>query len=192
MSQKTLPIALSNRHIHLSQGDIETLFGEGYELTKLKDLSQPGQYACDEKVDVVGPKNMIKGVRVLGPARNKTQIEVSIADSFILGVQPPVRDSGDLAGSPGVKIVGPKGEVELSEGVIVAARHIHMHTSDAENFGVVDKQRVNVRTKGERAVVFENVLVRAHETYALEMHVDVDEGNAAGLKNGDMVELVII
>nr|WP_041719096.1 phosphate propanoyltransferase [Alkaliphilus oremlandii] len=192
MSQKTLPIALSNRHIHLSQGDIETLFGEGYELTKLKDLSQPGQYACEEKVDVVGPKNTIKGVRVLGPARNKTQIEVSIADSFILGVQPPVRDSGDLAGSPGVKIIGPKGEVELPEGVIVAARHIHMHTSDAENFGVVDKQRVHVRTKGERAVVFENVLVRAHETYALEMHVDVDEGNAAGLKNGDLVELVII
>ncbi|ABR49048.1 Propanediol utilization protein [Alkaliphilus metalliredigens QYMF] len=190
MSKKVLPVALSNRHIHLCQEDIEKLFGVGHELTKVKDLSQPGQYACEEKVDLVGPKNIIKGVRVLGPARPKTQVEISIADGFILGLKPPVRDSGDIAGSPEFKIVGPKGEVEMEEGIIAAARHIHMHTSDAEAFGVVDKQRVKIRTGGERAITFENVLVRAHETYALEMHIDVDEGNAAGLKNGEMVELI--
>lgn len=190
MSEKMLPAALSNRHIHLSKEDIEVLFGAEYELTKLKDLSQPGQYACQEKIDLVGPKGTIKGVRVLGPARAKTQIEISLADGFVLGVKPPVRDSGDVEGSPGAKIVGPKGEVEMSEGIIAAARHIHMHTSDAEAFGVVDKQRVKVRTTGERGVIFENVLVRAHETYALEMHIDVDEGNAAALKNGEMVELI--
>jgi len=187
----SLPIALSNRHLHLSKEDIETLFGAGYELIKLKDLSQPGQYAAVEKVDIVGPKGTIKGVRVLGPARPKTQIEISLTDSFILGVNPPVRDSGDLANSPGVKIVGPKGEVALSEGVIIASRHIHMHTTDAEKFGVVDKQRVKVRTSGDRALIFEKVLVRVHPTYALEMHVDVDEGNAASVRNGDLVELII-
>lgn len=191
MGEKMLPIALSNRHLHLSQEDIETLFGKGYELNKFKDLSQPGQYAAVEKVDLVGPKGTLKGVRVLGPARPSTQIEISLADGFALGLKPPVRDSGDVAGSPGAKIVGPQGEVELKEGIIAAARHIHMHTDDAEKFGVVDKQRVKVKTTGERAVVFENVLVRAHHTFALEMHVDNDEGNAAGVKNGDMVELII-
>lgn len=191
VDKKMIPIALSNRHLHLSRGDIEILFGKDYELNKFKDLSQPGQYAAEEKVDLVGPKGTIKGVRVLGPARGSTQIEISLADGFVLGVKPPVRDSGDLAGSPGVKIVGPKGEVELKEGVIAAARHIHMHTDDAEKYGVVDKQRVKIRTFGERAIVFENVLVRVHPTYALEMHVDNDEGNAAGVKNGDMVELII-
>ncbi|MGF7058736.1 phosphate propanoyltransferase [Brassicibacter mesophilus] len=188
--RKELPIALSNRHVHLSKEHIETLFGEGYELKKMKDLSQPGQYACEEKVDVVGPKNTLKGVRVLGPARGNTQIEVSLADGFVLGVVPPVRDSGDLAGSPGAKLIGPKGEVEISEGIIAAARHIHMHTSDAEEFGVKDKDRVKVRISGERGLVFENVLVRVHENYALEMHVDVEEGNAAGVKNGNIVELI--
>ncbi|MTI49074.1 phosphate propanoyltransferase [Sporosalibacterium faouarense] len=185
-----LPIALSNRHVHLSQEDIETLFGAGYELTKLKDLSQPGQFACEEKVDLVGPKRTIKGVRVLGPARGNTQVEVSLADGFILGLKPPVRDSGDLEGSPGSKLVGPKGEVELSNGVIAAARHIHMHTDDAEEFGVKDKDRVKIVISGERGLVFENVLVRVSPKYALEMHVDVDEGNAAGIRNGDMVELI--
>ncbi|SHK03179.1 phosphate propanoyltransferase [Tepidibacter formicigenes] len=185
-----LPIALSNRHIHLSKKDIEALFGEGYELTHFKDLSQPGQFACEEKVDVVGSKGTIKGVRILGPARGETQIEVSLADGFALGVKAPLRDSGQLEGTPGVKLVGPKGEVELERGVIVAARHIHMHTEDAEKFGVVDNQRVKIRTFGERAVVFENVLVRVSPKYALEMHVDIEEGNAAGVRNGDMVELI--
>lgn len=190
MSELLIPVGLSNRHVHLSQEHISILFGEGYELTKFKDLSQPGQYACNEKVDVVGPKGTLKGVRVLGPARSKTQVEISITDGFVLGVNPPVRDSGDLAGSPGAKIVGPKGEVELTEGVIAAARHIHMHTSDAEKFGVKDKEIVKVRVEGKRGLVFENVLARVNPNYALEFHVDIDEGNAAGLKNGDKVEIV--
>ena len=191
MNTNMIPVGLSNRHLHLSQEDIETLFGKGYELKRFKDLSQPGQYAAEEKVDLVGPRGTLKGVRVLGPARSNSQVEVSLTDGFALGVVPPVRDSGDIVGSPGVKIVGPQGEVEIKEGVIAAARHIHMHTDDAEKFGVVDKQRVKVKTTGERSVVFENVLVRANLDFALEMHVDIDEGNAAGLKNGDMVELII-
>lgn len=185
-----LPIALSNKHVHLSQEDINVLFGQGYELKKLKDLAQPGQYACEEKIDVVGPKGTLKGVRVLGPARPSSQVEISLADGFVLGVKAPIRDSGDIEGTPGAKLVGPSGEVEMKDGIIVAARHIHMHTSDAEKFGVKDKQRVKVRTFGERALVFENVLVRAHESFALEMHVDIEEGNGAGVKNGEMVELI--
>lgn len=190
MSELLIPVGLSNRHVHLSKEHIDILFGEGYELTKFKDLSQPGQYACNEKVDIVGPKGTLKGVRVLGPARGQTQVEISITDGFALGVNPPVRDSGDLAESPGAKIVGPKGEVELTEGIIAAARHIHMHTSDAEKFGVKDKDIVKVKVGGKRGLIFENVLVRVNPNYALEFHVDIDEGNAAGLKNGDKVELV--
>lgn len=185
-----LPIALSNRHIHLSRKDIDVLFGEGYELTKFKDLSQPGQFAADEKVDVVGPKGTLKGVRVLGPERPNTQIEVSLSDGFALGVKPPVRESGAIEGSPSVTIVGPKGEVVIPEGVIAAARHIHMHTSDAEAFGVSDKDNVMVKVDGARGLVFNNVLVRVSDSFALEMHVDVEEGNAAGVKNGQLVELI--
>ncbi|RKD34278.1 phosphate propanoyltransferase [Thermohalobacter berrensis] len=188
--RKELPIALSNRHVHLSEEHIKVLFGEGYELTKKKDLSQPGQFAAEEKVDLVGPKGTIKGVRVLGPARKETQVEISLTDSFKLGVKAPVRNSGDLDGSPGAKLVGPNGEVELEKGVIAAARHIHMHTDDAEEFGVKDKDIVKVKVGGERGLVFENVLVRVSPKYALEMHVDIDEGNAAGVKNGEMVELI--
>ncbi len=187
----SLPIALSNRHIHVSQKDLDTLFGEGYELTHTKDLSQPGQYACEEKVDLVGPKRTIKGIRILGPVRPETQLEVSIADAYTLGIDPVIRNSGDIVGSPGAKLVGPKGEVEIDKGIIVAARHIHMHTSDGEDFGLKDGQVVTVRTKGPRGVCFENVLVRVHPTYALEMHVDVEEGNAAGVKNGDLVEIIV-
>lgn len=188
--KKMIPAALSNRHLHLSQEHIDQLFGENYNLCTLKDLSQPGQFACEEKVDMVGPRGEIKGIRVLGPARAQTQIEVSVSDSFILGVKPPVRDSGDIEGSPGVTLKGPKGEVTLDKGVIIAARHIHMHTKDAERFNVEDKQKVKVRTFGERAVVFENVLVRVSPKFALEMHLDTDEGNAANLKNGTLVELI--
>ncbi len=185
-----LPIALSNRHVHLSQADIETLFGQGHQLVELKALSQPGQYACEEKVDLVGPKGTIKGVRVLGPARSNTQVEISLSDGFVLGVKAPIKESGDIEGTPGVKLVGPAGEVEMTEGVIVASRHIHMSLEDAKNFGVEDKEIVKVRTFGPRSVVFENVLVRANQNFALEMHVDVEEGNAAGVRNGDQVELI--
>lgn len=186
-----LPIALSNRHLHLSQEDIEVLFGKGYELNKFKDLSQLEQYAATEKVDLVGPKGTIKGVRVLGPARLSTQVEISLADGFTLGIKPPIRNSGDIENSPGVKIIGPAGEVEIEKGLIAAARHIHMHTDDAKKFAVVDKQIVKIRTSGERAIIFENVLVRVDPTFVLEMHVDNDEGNAAGVRNGEMVELII-
>ncbi|MFI3209833.1 MAG: phosphate propanoyltransferase [Peptostreptococcaceae bacterium] len=185
-----LPIALSNKHIHLSKEHVEILFGAGYELKELKALSQPGQYACEEKVDLVGPKGTLKGVRVLGPERPNTQVEISLADCFVLGVKAPIKESGDIENTPGVKLVGPNGEVELSNGVIVASRHIHMSLEDAQNFGVKDKDLVSVRTFGSRGLVFENVLVRARKDFALEMHVDVEEGNAAGVKNGELVEII--
>jgi len=188
--EKMLPIALSNRHVHLSKEDIEILFGEGFELTPIKDLSQPGQFACAEKVDLVGPKGTIKGVRVLGPARKESQVEVSLTDGFALGVKVPVSGSGSLDGTPGVKLVGPKGEVVLEKGLIAASRHIHMSPNDAEAFGVKDQDIVKIRTNGERAVVFENVLVRVNKDFALEMHVDIEEGNAAGVSNCELVELI--
>ncbi|OEG00481.1 propanediol utilization protein [Vulcanibacillus modesticaldus] len=185
-----VPVGISNRHIHLSRNDLDALFGEGYELNILKDLSQPGQYASKEVVTIVGPKGKIENVRILGPVRRETQVEISRTDSFALGVKPPVRDSGLLVDTPGVKIIGPKGEVELEKGVILAARHIHFHTSDAKEFGVKDQDRVRVQVGGERGVIFENVLARVSENYALEFHVDTDEANAAGLKNGDEVEVL--
>jgi putative phosphotransacetylase len=185
-----LPIALSNRHVHLSQEHIEILFGGGYQLTILKELSQPGQFACEEKVDIVGPKGELRGVRVLGPDRRETQVEILLADRFETGINAPIRDSGDIKDTPGAKLIGPAGEVELKDGVIVAARHIHMHPEDALEFGVKDKDRVRVKVTGERGLVFENVLVRVRPDYSLEMHVDIEEGNAAGVKNGTLVELL--
>jgi len=185
-------VGLSNKHVHLSKEHIDILFGEGHELTPIKDLSQPGQFACDEKVDLVGPKRTIKGVRILGPARKETQVEISLSDGFTLGLtEVPVRDSGKIEGTPGVKLVGPKGEVELEKGVIVASRHIHMHTTDAEKYGLKDKDIVSVKVGGPRGLIFENVLIRVNPEYALDMHLDVEEGNAAGLANGDIVEVII-
>ena len=181
-----LPIALSNKHVHLSQADVDVLFGEGYQLTPFKPLSQPGQYACEEKVTVVGPKGQ-QTMRVLGPVRPESQVEVSLADARGLGLSVPVRQSGDIDGTPAFKLVGPNGEVECEKGIIVAARHIHMSLEDAEKFGVKDKDVVSVKTEGLR---FHNVLVRANANFALEMHVDIEEGNAAGVKNGDLVELI--
>lgn len=187
---KTLPIALSNRHIHLSREDLDKLFGKGYELKKLKDLSQPGQYACEEKVDAVGPKGTIKGVRILGPVRPETQFEISISDAFKLGVKTEIRDSGDIENTPGLKLVGPEGETTMNKGVIVAARHIHMNTEDAKKLDVKDKDRVKIKVEGPRGLTFDEVLVRVSDSYALEMHVDVEEGNACGVKNSDLVELI--
>lgn len=186
----TVPVGISNRHIHLSQEDLDTLFGKDYELTKVKDLTQPGEFAAQEKVIIAGPKGTIEGVRVLGPLRKRTQIEVSLTDSYKLGVKPPVRDSGDLAGSPGISIVGPKGTVILEEGVIIAARHIHLHTSEAEELGVENGQRVRVEVQGERGLVFNNVLLRVSPKYAKEIHLDTDEANSAMLKNGDEVRVL--
>lgn len=184
-----VPVGVSNRHIHLSKQDLETLFGEGYELTIRNELSQTGQYAAEEVVTIQGPKSSMANVRILGPTRNETQVEISRTDSFALGVRPPVRDSGSLDATPGITIIGPKGEVELTKGVIIAQRHIHMSEEDAQSFGVGDKEIVSVRMGGERGVVFENVLVRVRHDFVLEMHIDTDEANAAIIGNGQEVEV---
>ncbi|MCL2498142.1 MAG: phosphate propanoyltransferase [Symbiobacteriaceae bacterium] len=178
---------VSNRHLHLSQEDLEILFGSGATLTVFRDLKQPGQYACEEQVHLVGPRNTLRNVRVLGPVRKQTQIEISVTDSFALGLKPPLRDSGDLAGSEAITLEGPAGSLTLSEGVIIAKRHVHFHPSEAEPLGIKDKELIAVRVEGERGLVFENVLARVNEAFTLEFHVDIDEANSALLKNGDEV-----
>jgi len=187
---KQIPVGVSARHIHLSPEHIEALFGKGYELTEMKPLSQPGQFAANETVDVRGPKGSFPKVRILGPARKLTQLEISRTDAFQLGIAAPVRESGNIAGTPGVTIKGPAGELTVDEGVIVAARHIHFHTSDAERWGIRDKQRLRVRLSGERGLILENVLARVSDSYALDMHIDTDEANAAGAATGDTAEIV--
>ncbi|WML60525.1 phosphate propanoyltransferase [Neobacillus sp. PS2-9] len=189
---KQIPIAASNRHIHLSPEHVDRLFGKGHQLNKLKDLSQPNQFAAKETVTLIGPKGKIQNVRVLGPARGSTQVEVSLFDGFTLGVKPPIRNSGDIKGSGAITIQGPRGQVTINEGLICAARHIHMHTSDGESFGVSDGDRVQVRVEGERGVIFSNVLIRVSPKYKLEMHIDIDEANAANIKNGQLGEIVAI
>ena len=188
--KKIVPVNMSNRHAHLSREHVEILFGKDHKLTVMKDFSQPGQFACDEKIDVVGPKGTLKNVRILGPERPESQVEVSIFDARTAGFEAVVRQSGNTAGTPGCKLVGPAGEVVVDHGVIVASRHVHMHTSDGEKLGYKDKDMVSIRVGGERSVVFENVLVRVHETFALDMHIDIEEGNAAGLKGGEPGEII--
>lgn len=185
-----IPVGISNRHIHLSQEDFEQLFGAGATMTHFKDLSQPGQFACQEVMTIVGPGGAIERVRLLGPARKQTQVEVSVADCFKLGIKAPLRDSGDLAGSAPLTIVGPKGSVNISEGCIIALKHIHMHTDDAKRLGLKDRDHVNVQTCGERNLMFQEVLIRVSDKFKLEMHVDMDEANAASLSNGDKVRIV--
>jgi putative phosphotransacetylase len=189
---KQIPIAASNRHIHLSPEHVDRLFGKGHQLNKLKDLSQPNQFAAKETVTLIGPKGKIQNVRVLGPARGSTQVEVSLFDGFTLGVKPPIRNSGDIKGSGAITIQGPRGQVTINEGLICAARHIHMHTSDGESFGVSDGDRVQVKVEGERGVIFSNVLIRVSPKYKLEMHIDIDEANAANIKNGQLGEILAI
>ena len=183
-------IGVSNRHIHLSQKDLETLFGKDYKLSKMKDMKQPGQFATNEKVDIIGPKGKFTGVRIIGPVRKETQVEISITDSFKLGLTPPIRQSGDLEGTPGIKIVGPKGEIEIPKGVIVAGRHIHMPKYIADIRGYRDGEIVKVETYGERKIIMCNVVLRVSDKMAKEMHIDVDEANAAGLKNNDYVKII--
>lgn len=190
-ASKVIPLGVSNRHVHLAREDMQVLFGND-RLTMFKDLFQPGQFACQERLLMAGPKGAIEQVRVLGPLRSRTQIELAQSDCAKLGIQAPVRDSGDLAGSGSLTLVGPAGTVILREGAIIAARHIHMHTNEAALLGVRDGQRVGVRTGGPRGLIFNDVLVRVGEKFSLEMHVDIDEANAAGLKNGDAVELVTV
>jgi len=185
-----VPVGVSNRHIHISREDLDSLYGKGYELTKLKDLKQPGQYAAVETVELISQKGTIKKVRILGPIRTKTQIEVSISDSFTLGLKAPIRESGNIAGTPGLILKGPKGNVELSEGAIAAYRHIHMPKDYADAHGFKDGEIVFVETDGIRSVIFKNVLLRVSDQYALEMHLDLDEANGAGMKNGDLLRII--
>ena len=187
---KTVSVGVSARHIHLTQEHVEALFGAGYQLTEFKPLSQPGQFAANEQVAVIGTKGKFDKVRILGPVRPASQLEVSRTDAFSLGVKAPVRESGHIEGTPGITIKGPAGEVELETGVIVAARHIHFHTSEAEAWGITDKQLLKVRLGGERGLVLENVLARVSDNFKLDMHIDTDEANAAGANNGDTAEIV--
>ena len=176
----TVLVETSARHVHLTEEHIKILFGEGATLTVKKPLSQPGQFACEERVTLVGPKKSIPNVIILGPARSATQVEVSLTDARTLGVDAPVRESGDIAGSGACKIVGPCGEDEISEGVIAAKRHIHLTPADAEAFGVEDKQIVSVKiSSADRSTIFGDVVVRVSPKFAAAMHIDTDESNAA-------------
>ncbi len=180
-----IPISASVRHIHLSREHVEALFGPGHPLTPRSDLSQPGQFACEEVVTLVGPKRSIPKVRVLGPERGETQVEISRTDEFQLGIDAPIRASGDVDGSAGLRLEGAYGSVDLEQGVIQAARHIHMTPEDAARFGVEDRQWVMVRVGGDRGIIYDDVLVRVSPKYALDMHLDTDESNAADLQPGD-------
>ena len=189
MENKIL-VETSARHIHLTKEAVETLFGAGHELTKKKDLSQPGQFACEEKVTIVGPKGSLKA-SILGPVRPATQVEISLTDARSIGVAAAIRESGDIAGTNGCKVVGPCGEVDIAEGVIAAKRHIHMTPADAEKYGLVDKQIVGVKVPTEgRSLVFDDVVVRVNDNFSLAMHIDTDEANAAAVPGGCTGEII--
>lgn len=187
-----VPVGVSNRHIHLTREDCDTLFGKGYELTPIKDLSQPGQYACKEQLTLIGPSlRAIEGVRVLGPLRKASQVEISRTDSFQLKVKPPVRESGKIEGSAPITIIGPKGLVQLREGCILANRHIHMSPADGAKYGVSDGDYVSVETKGDgKRTRLYDVQVRVSDKFCLEMHLDTDDANACGIGNGAKVRLI--
>ena len=190
---KNFIVETSARHVHVTQEHLEILFGKGYELTKKKDLSQPGQFACEERVTVVGPKKELAGVSILGPVRPDTQVELSATDARSIGIAAPIKESGDIAGSGACKLIGPAGEVEISEGVIVAKRHIHLTPADAEELGVKDKDVVWVKVATpERSAVLGDVVCRVSESYARAMHIDTDEANAIGAPRelyGEIVEI---
>lgn len=185
-----LPAAVSNRHIHLSQDALDILFGKGYTLKQFKPLSQPGQYACEEKLTLVGLKSRIDGIRILGPVRPTTQVEISLTDAFGLGIKPVVRMSGNKIDTPGGTLIGPVGEYALPDGVIVSQCHLHASKEQAAWYGLKDGDFVSVRKSGARTVVFENIPVRAGDTHSLELHFDTDEANAALISTGDLLELI--
>ena len=191
-SSLPVPVGVSNRHVHLTREDFKALFGAGADDTQLKPVKQPGQYACNERVTVEGPKGAIKDVRMIGPYRKYSQVEVSLGDARRLGVEPPIRDSGKLENSPGIKLVGPNGSVTLKRGVILSKRHIHFNLKEGEKYKVKDGQEVRVLCGAgtEREAIFERVLCRVSDAYSLELHLDVEEANAAGLKNGDAAFIV--
>ncbi|MBT3319671.1 MAG: phosphate propanoyltransferase [Clostridia bacterium] len=185
-----VPAASSARHVHLCQKDIEVLFGSGYQLSEFKALSQPGQFASNEKISLKGSRGQIDGIRVLGPARPDTQVEISLTDSFKLGVKPMVRMSGNVDGAPGATLIGPKGQVELVQGVLISARHLHINEQQAAEFNMKDGDVVCLKKGGERETIFGNVVVRCGSGHSLEVHLDTDEANAALLKNGDLLEVI--
>lgn len=183
-------IGVSARHVHVTKEDLSILFGEDFKLTKKVDLSQPGQYACNEQVILKGPKGTIERVRILGPERNETQVEISKTDSFALGIKPPVRNSGDLQGASEITIIGPKGEV-TKNAAIIAARHIHATKEDAKKYGFEDKEFVSIVVKGEKSGILKNVYVRINDNFSYEVHLDTDDANAFLINNGDEAELIV-
>ncbi|GAB6173542.1 phosphate propanoyltransferase [Paradesulfitobacterium aromaticivorans] len=185
-----VPLGISSRHVHLTQEHVDILFGRGHKLTPTKALSQPGQFASDETVTIVGNKGSLEGVRVLGPVRNYSQVELATTDTFKLGVKAPVRESGELEGTPGIELVGPVGKLKLNSGVIIAARHIHMTPEEAKEHGLKDGDHVSVEIPGSRGGVLDEVLIRVSPKFELDMHVDTDEGNAFNLHTGDTVEVL--
>ncbi len=187
----TVLVETSARHVHLTEKQIAVLFGEGASLTPKKDLSQPGQFACEERVTVVGPKKSIPNVIILGPARSAGQVEVSFTDARTLGIEAPVRESGDIEGTPGIKLIGPAGEVDLAQGLIIAKRHVHLTPEDALKFGVADRQVVSLKIDSERSVVFGDLVVRVSPKFAAAVHIDTDESNAAcafGVCYGEIIK----
>ncbi|MFA6433382.1 MAG: phosphate propanoyltransferase [Elusimicrobiales bacterium] len=186
-SEKPVPVGISNRHVHFTKEDFKAVFGAEAEPVLYRQLRQPGFFACNETVDLEGPAGALRNVRMIGPYRPYTQIEVSLGDARTLGVEPPIRDSGKLENTPGIKITGPKGSVILKQGVILSKRHIHFHPRDAESMKIKDGEQVRVRCGSgtERETVYERVLCRVSDKFALELHLDVEEANAAGLKNND-------
>lgn len=188
---KKIPVGISGRHLHLTQEHLEILFGKGYQLTVMKELSQPGQYAAEEKVDVVSPDGkLLAGVRILGPVRPASQVEISKSDAIRYKFVAPVRSSGDVKGSGAATLIGPKGQVSISEGVIIADRHIHFSPEEAKEFGVVDRQMVSIKIGGIKPGILDNVLCRVHPQFRLDCHLDTDDGAAFMLSTGDTVELV--
>ena len=184
---RPIPVGVSVRHIHLSRADTDALFGPGYELTKKRDVTQPGQYVTRETVDLVGPKGELRGVAIIAPLRKQTQVELARTDAFTLGVSPPLRESGKLDGTPGITLRGPAGQITIESGVILAHRHVHMNPAQAKDYGVNDKDLIKVRVEGDREMMMGDVIVRVNPEYDLDMHIDTDEANAAGLNNNSVV-----
>ncbi|MDF2612297.1 MAG: Propanediol utilization protein [Clostridia bacterium] len=187
-SQRLAPVGISARHVHLSKKDAEVLFGRGYALTHFKELSQPGQFAANEVVELIGPAGTIHKVRVLGPERPKTQIEVALSDARKLGLKPPVRSSGDIEGTPGIILKGPKGEVEIPFGVIISERHMHLSREEAKGFELQDGDKVRAFIEGPKGGVMEHITVRVHEDYRLDLHIDTDDANAFNIVQGQYLK----
>ena len=185
-----IEVEASGRHVHLSKEHVEILFGKNYELTRVKDLSQPGQFACKERVTITGPKGSINNVVVLGPERKNTQVEVSLTDAVILGMKPPVKESGHIEGTPGIKVSTERASIELDKGVIVAKRHIHITPKDAEKFNVKDKEIVKAKVYGNRPLIFDDVVIRVSDKFRTYMHIDYDEANACGFTKGTFCRIV--